>query len=220
MRPVLSELIPHFEQSSGHTVTVDYGSAATLTSRIEKGEVADAAILSMKQNEQLQKQGKIVVGSRLMVAKVGFGVIVRKGAAKPDISSVEAFKRMLLTVKSIGVGDQAKGSSSGRYFAALVERLGIAAETKPKIKLFASGTSALEALAKGEIEIGFEITSAAIRPDIELVGALPAEIQSYNSYAAGIVASSKHPELARTLLTFFSSPAGQAIVKAKGFELP
>jgi molybdate transport system substrate-binding protein len=220
IRPVLSELIPQFERSSGHKVTVDFGSAASLTQRLENGEVADAAILSTKQNEQLRKKGKIVADSNVMIAKVGFGLIVRSGAAKPDVGSVDALKRAILAAKSIGTGDPAKGSSSGRFFAVLVERLGIAEQTKPKIKLFESGTAALQATEKGEIEFAFEITSAAVRPGIELGGALPAEVQNYNSYVGGVVAAGKQVGVAATLLAFLASPTGRAIVQAKGFEVP
>jgi molybdate transport system substrate-binding protein len=220
MQPVLSELIPQFERSSGHKVAVDFGSAASLTQRIENGEAADAVILSTKPDEQLRNQGKIVADSHITVAKVGFGLIVRSGAAKPDIGSVDAFRRAILEAKSIGTGDPAKGSSSGRYFAALVERLGIAGEAKPKIKLFASGTAALQAVEKGEVELAFEIASAAIRPGIELGGRLPAEVQSYNSYVGGIVTAGKQAGAASALLKFLASPTGRAVVQAKGFELP
>jgi molybdate transport system substrate-binding protein len=220
MRPVLSELIPQFERSSGHKVTIDYGSAASLTQRVEKGEVADAVIVSTKQNEQLRKEGRIAADSHVAIAKVGFGLIVRSGATRPDISSVDALKRTILAAKSIGTGDPAKGSSSGRFFAALIERLGIAGEARPKIKLFASGTAALQAVEKGELELAFEITSAAVRPGIELGGALPAEVQSYNSYVGGIVLAGKEAAAATTLLKFLGSPTGRAIMKAKGFELP
>jgi molybdate transport system substrate-binding protein len=219
MEPALRDLIPQFERSSGQNVAIQYASAATLAKRIEIGEAADMVILSPDQIEDLQKQGKIVPGSQAVVAKVGFAVIIRKGAAKPDISSVETFKRSLLAAKSIGVGDPA-WSASGKYFAEVVERLGIAAEVKPKTRLFPSGKAALDAISRGVAEIGLEVTSATNRAGIEHAGPLPAEIQTSNIYAAGIVASSQHPEAVKTLISFLSSPGGRAVLKAKGFELP
>ena len=219
MRGVMPNVAPQFERSSGHQLTIEYATVGVITERLLKGEAADVAIVSGPQMEELQKQSKIVAGSRSDIARVGIGVFVRAGAPKLDVGSVDAFKRMLLTTKSISYGDPAVGGVSGFHMAGLVERLGIAAELKPKTKLFPNSQAVLEAIAKGEAEIGIGLTSdTALISSVDLVGALPAEIQNFTLYAAGIPASSKQADSAKALISFLSSPAAQADLKAKGFE--
>jgi len=219
MRTVMAELIPQFERASSHKVTVEYATVGVITDRILKGDAADVTIVSKQQSDELQKQGKIVAGSRADVARVGYGVYVRKGAPKVDIQSVDALKRSLLAAKSIVYGDPAGGGPGGIYAARLMERLGIAAQVKPKTKLLPPGDTVLEAVAKGDAEIGFGLTSAtAAISGVELVGPLPAEVQSYTEYAAGLLVTSKQAEAGKALITFLSSSAGQSILKSKGFE--
>jgi molybdate transport system substrate-binding protein len=136
VQPAMVALIPDFEKSSGHKVTIAYGTAGAVADRVQKGEAADIVISSVPQIDQLQAQGKVVAGSRVNITKVGVGVFVRKGAAKPDISSADAFKRSMLAARSIAYPDPAGGGASGIYVASLLERLGITAEMKPKTKLF------------------------------------------------------------------------------------
>ena len=129
-------MIPDFEKSSGHKITVAYGTAGAVADRVQKGEAADIVTSSVPMIDRLQAQGKVVAGDRVIIAKVGVGAFVRKGAAKPDISSVDAFKRSMLAARSIAYPDPAGGGASGIYVASLLERLGIAVEMKPKTKLF------------------------------------------------------------------------------------
>jgi len=219
MKVVIDDLVPQFERSSGHKVTIEYATAGVIVDRILKGESADVTIVTGRQNEELQKQGKIIAGSRVDVARVGVGVFVHTGSPKPDISSVETFKRSLLAAKSISYSDPVGGGISGIHMASVVERLGIAAEMKPKTKLFLNSKVALEALVKGDAEIGFGLTSdTGATLGIDLVGPLPTEIQSFTLYAAGIIASGNQAEAAKAMISQFSTPAGQAVLKAKGFE--
>jgi len=219
MRGVMPDVALQFERSSGHKLTIEYATVGDITERLLKGEAADVTIVSGPQMEELQKQGKIVAGSRGDIARVGVGVFVRAGAPKLDIGAVDAFKRTLLTAKSISYGDPAAGGVSGVHMAGLVERLSIAAEMKPKTKLFPNSQAVLEAIAKGEAEIGIGLTSdTALVSSVDLVGALPAEIQNFTLYAAGILASSKQADAAKALIGFLSSPVAQAVLKAKGFE--
>jgi len=217
MTAVMSELIPQFERASSHKVTVEYATVGVITDRILKGDAADVTIVSKGQSEELQKQGKIVAGSQADIARVGYGLFVRKGASKVEIQSVDAFKRSVLAAKSITYIDPATGAPSGIYAARLMERLGIAAEAKAKTRLGKPGAEGLEPVAKGDAEIGLGLTSAAA-PGVELVGPLPAEIQSYTEYAAGLLVTSKQAEAGKALIAFLSSSAGQSILKSKGFE--
>jgi Bacterial extracellular solute-binding protein len=116
------------KKSSGHKVTVAYGNAGAIADRFQKGEAADLVINAAPLMDQLRAQGKVVAGDRIIIAKVGVSAFVRKGAAKPDISSADAFKRSMLAARSITYPDPAGGRASGIYMASLLERLGIAGE--------------------------------------------------------------------------------------------
>ena len=165
LRIVLPSLLPQFEKSSGHKVTVGYATLGAITKRLVEGEAADVAMVSPEQNEDLQKQGKLLAGSRAEIARVGFAVFVKKGAPKPDVGSVDALKRTLLAAKSIVLGDPAAGGGAGVYTAGLMKRLELAADIKARTRLVKSGTEVAEAVAKGEAEIGIGVASdAAIIP--------------------------------------------------------
>ena len=146
LHPAIDALIPDFEKSSGHKVTVAYGTAGAVADRVQKGDAADIVISSVPMIDRLQAQGKVVAGDRVIIAKVGVGAFVRKGAAKPDISSVDAFKRSMLAARSIAYPDPAGGGASGIYVASLLERLGIAGEMKPKTSCFPQRKCCTEAL--------------------------------------------------------------------------
>jgi molybdate transport system substrate-binding protein len=222
LKLALNQLLPGFQKSSGDTVTIDYGTAGAIAGRIQKGEPADVTIVSRSQLETLESQGKVAQGSRVNIAGVGVGVAIRKGAPKPDISSVEAFKRALISAKSIGYVNPALGSSSGIYVAAMLERLGIAQDLKSKIKLVTVAgdiDGVFQGVANGEIEMQIgQISEIAISPGVELAGPLPSEIQNLTLLAAGIVAASKAPEPAHAFIKFIASPAAAAVLKANGFQ--
>jgi molybdate transport system substrate-binding protein len=219
----MRQLLPEFQKSSSNRVTIEYDVGAAIAIRIQKGESADMAIVLRSQLQTLETQGKIVPGSRVNIGSVGVGMAVRKGASKPDISSVEAFKRALLSARSIGYHDPASGSASGIYAASMLERLGIAQDLSAKIKLLNPPGNEFEnvfqGLAKGEIEMQVaQISEIVISPGVDLVGPLPGEIQNVTSLAAGIVTTTKAPEAARALINFISSPAAAVLLKANGFQ--
>jgi molybdate transport system substrate-binding protein len=218
MRALLGEVLPQFERASGHKVTPDLATLGVITDRLLKGESTDVVIVSPRQTEELQQQGKLLKGTGVEIARVGYGVFVRKGAAKPDVSSTDALQRSLVAAKSVAYGDPASGGPSGIYIAGLIERLGVAAELKPKTKLMSTGGGVAEAVAKGEAELGFSVASdAAVVPGVDF-SPLPAEVQSYTVYVANVAASSKHPDTAKALIGFLSSAAVKAAMKTKGFE--
>jgi molybdate transport system substrate-binding protein len=218
LQPAMVALIPNFERSSGHKVIIAYGTAGAVADRVTKGEAADIVISAGPLIDQLQAQGKVLADSRVTVAKVGVGVFVRKVAAKPDISSADAFKRSMLAARSIAYPDPAGGGASGIYVASLLERLGIAVEMKPN-KLFPPTEVLYASVANGEVEIGFnQISEILAQPTVELAGPLPSAIQNYTQFAPGIVTGSSQTDAARALVTFLSSPAAQTVLKAKGFE--
>jgi len=216
--PAIDALIPDFEKSSGHKITVTYGTAGAVADRVQKGESADIIVSSVPMIDRLQAQGKVIAGDRIIMAKVGVGAFVRKGAAKPDISSADAFKRSILAATSITYPNPSGGGASGIYVASLLERLGIAAEMKQKTKL-----STLETLyaivASGDVEIGFnQVSEILAQPTVELAGPLPPAIQNYTQFAPGIVTGSGQTDAAKAWATFLYSPSAKTVLKAKGFE--
>jgi molybdate transport system substrate-binding protein len=219
LQPAMVGLMPDFEKSSGHQVTIAYGTAGAVADRVQKGEAADIVISAGPAIGQLQAQGKVVAEDRVIIAKVGVGVFVRKGAAKPDMSSADAFKSSMLAARSIAYPDPAGGGASGIYVASLLERLGIATEMKPKTKLFPPTEVLYASVASGEVEIGFnQISEILAQPTVELAGPLPSAIQNFTQFAPGIVTGSTQTDSARALITFLSSPPAQTFFKAKGFE--
>jgi molybdate transport system substrate-binding protein len=219
LHPAIDALIPDFEKSSGHKVTVAYGTAGAVADRVQKGDAADIVISSVPMIDRLQAQGKVVAGDRVIIAKVGVGAFVRKGAAKPDISSVDAFKRSMLAARSIAYPDPAGGGASGIYVASLLERLGIAGDMKPKTKLLPPTEVLYGSVASGDVEIGFnQISEILAQPTVELAGPLPSAIQNYTQFVPGIVTGNSQTDAARALVTFLSSSPAQTVLKAKGFE--
>jgi molybdate transport system substrate-binding protein len=223
MKGAVSQLLPDFQKSSGNTATIEYGPAGAIVGRIAKDDAADVVIVSRSQLQKLEGSGKVVQGSLVDIAGISLGVAIHKGAPKPDISTVEAFKRTLLAARSIGYRDPATGSTSGIYTAGLLERLGIAQDLEPKLNLDKSEGDIPEnvflGVAKGEIEMQIgQITEIVISPGVDLAGPLPAGIQNTTVMAAGIITTSRAPDAARALIRFISSPSAAAVLKASGFQ--
>ena len=217
-KQVLLALVPDFERATGHKVTVQNDTVGALTKRIAGGEAFDLAVLTPKAVDDLAKEGKFVAGSRANLARVGVGVVVKDGTPKPDVASVAAFKQALLAAKSVAYIDPAAGGSSGIYVAGLLDKLGIAGEVKPKAKLIPGGAVA-EHVAKGEAELGIhQISEILPVKGVTLVGPLPAEIQNYTVYAAGLGAQAKEGDATKALLKTLTSPAAAEVLKSKGMD--
>jgi molybdate transport system substrate-binding protein len=217
-KQVLLALVPEFEKQTGHKVIVENATVGVLTKRIGGGEAFDLAVLTPRAVDDLTKQGKFADGSRQNLARVGVGVVVKDGTPKPDISSVDAFKKALIAAKSVAYIDPAAGGSSGIYVSGLLDRLGIAGEVKPKAKLIHGGAVA-DHIAKGEAEVGIhQISEILPVKGIVLVGPLPSEIQNYTVYAAGIGTNAKQAEAAKALLKLLTGPAAADVLKSKGME--
>jgi molybdate transport system substrate-binding protein len=211
---VLAEIGPQFERTTGHKLNISSDLPAAFVRRANSGEPFDILISGSAPVDEWIKDGKIIAETRTDIARSGIGVEVRAGARKPDITSVEAFKRALLDAKSIAylrVG-------SGIYVAGLLERLGIAEAIKSKVKRPESDIVS-ELVAKGEVELGpVVITQILTTPGVELVGPLPQEIQSYVVFTAGVSANSKVPEAAKQLMKFLTGPKAIPVIRAQGME--
>lgn len=218
-KPVVTALVADYERQSGHKVTIVNDTAGGLVRRIDAGETFDLVVLTPAAINDLAKAGK-VAGGPTSLARVGVGVAVKEGAPRPDIGSVDAFKRTLLAAKSVAYIDPASGGSSGIYLDRLFQRLGIADAIKPKAVLVPGGLVA-EHVVNGEAEIGVhQISEILAVKGAALVGPIPGEIQNYTVYAGGIGAAAKQPEAARKLLSVFTSERALSVLKDKGMEPP
>ena len=211
---VLAEIGPQFERTKGHNLNVYSGLPADFERRANSGETFDVLISGSGPVDSWIKDGKIIAATRTDVVRSGIGVEVRAGARKPDISSVEAFKRALLDAKSIAylrVG-------SGIHVTSVLERLGIAEAVKSKTTRPESDIVS-ELVAKGDVELGIVVmTQILTTPGVDLVGPLPPEIQSYVVFTAGVGVNSRAPEAARDLISFLSGPIAAPVIKAQGME--
>jgi molybdate transport system substrate-binding protein len=211
---VLRELAPQFERAKDHKLAITFGATARLKEKIGEGAPFDVAILTAEATDELIKQGRIT-GARADLAKSGIGVAVRAGARKPDIGTAAAFKRALLDAKSVAYSAQ---GMSGVYFASLLDRLGIAGEIRPKAKV-QQGTPTGEAAARGEAELAIQQISELLPvAGIELVGPLPAELQLYTVFSAGLGAQAAQKDAGRALIDFLSAQMTKPLLAAKGLE--
>lgn len=219
MKPIVVEMLPAFERQ-GHKAIVENDTAGALLKRIEGGETFDVAVITPAAIDQLIRNGKIAQGTQTNLARVGIGVMVKEGAARPDVSTVEAFKSALMAARSIGYIDPASGGSSGIYLVKLFERLGIAEAVGAKAELKRGGYVA-DLVISGDAELGIhQISEIVPVKGVALVGPLPGDIQNYTTYAAGIGASAKDMSAAKALLELLSGPEAAALLKQKGMERP
>ena len=217
---VLNALTPDFEKRTGHKLVVDRGTVGQLMKRVEDGEAFDLVVVTPAGIEKLVAAGHVATGTATPLARVGIGVMVKEGAARPDVGTVESFKKTLLAAKSVAYIDPKSGGSSGIYTARLLERLGIADQIRPKEKLKQGGHVA-DLVVSGEAEIGVQQISEIIPiKGVVFAGPLPKEIQNYTVYSAGVGAKAASAGAARALLETLASPGAAAELKAKGMEPP
>jgi molybdate transport system substrate-binding protein len=209
------ELIPQFETSSGHKVTVTWTGTVKIKQQIAAGEVFDLVIVGAPEVDKFIAEGKMVVGSRVDLARSGVGVAVKAGAPKPDISSGEAVKKAMLAAKSVAYST----GPSGLYVQSLIARFGIADEMKAKSKQTVPGSRVGQYLAKGEAELGFQQISELIHEaGIDYIGPLPPDVQHYTNYSSGIGSSSKEQGAAKALQAFLITPNAAETIRKNGME--
>jgi molybdate transport system substrate-binding protein len=214
-REAYLELVPQFEGASGHKVTTTWAGTVDIMKRMAAGERHDVVMISSTEMEELIRQGKINADTRVDLARCGIGVAVRAGSPKPDLSSGEALKRTLLAAKTVGY----TSGPSGVYMGQLIERMGIAAEIKPKHRGVPSGGTIGTIVATGEADIGFQQVSELVHiAGIDYVGPLPADVQKITVFSAGIQAGAQNGDAAKELLAFLSAQRAGSIYKKHGLE--
>jgi molybdate transport system substrate-binding protein len=213
-------LVPQFEKTTGHKVHTAYGPSMgsareSIPNRLGRGEPADVVIMVGTALDGLAAKQKVVVGSRVDLARSGIGAAVRKDAPRPDISTVAGLRRALLDAKSVAYSD----SASGIYIEGeLLPRLGIAEQMKGRTKRIVAERIG-NVVARGDAELGFQQISE-LKPvaGIVLLGPLPAEVQKITVFSAGVAAASRQPEAAQALIAFLSSKEAAPVVNQTGLE--
>jgi molybdate transport system substrate-binding protein len=215
IRPVIDVLGPEFERATGHKLVARFELTPAVKTQIEGGAAFDVAIANPPHIDDLMKQGKITAGTRADIARFGVGVAVRAGGDKPDVNSIASIKQALLNAKSVAyVG----AGTSGVFFMGLLEKLGISAEMKPRLKPGGIAPS-LTAVANGETDIAvMPVPLILANSGVALAGAVPAELQENIDMTAGVGSAARDPTAARAFINFLMAPAATAVIKAKGYH--
>jgi len=215
MREVLESLVPGFAQASGYQVAVSYDAANLILRRVRNGESADVAVLAGSAIKQLTDLGVVEPASCTDLARSGIGMAVRAGASRPDIGSIEAFKRVLLAAESVAYTTE---GASGVYFTEVIERLGITSEIQRKAKTRPAGLIG-ELVMTGEAEVAIQqIPELMAVSGIELVGPLPGDLHRYITLTAAIFTDATQRKAARAFVDFLTTPDALRSMKAHGME--
>jgi molybdate transport system substrate-binding protein len=216
----LGELLPQFEKTSGHTVSINYGPVGGLANRVSRGDAVDVVILSEMEAERLRAEGRTLNGTQTVLVKVGIGVFVRKGAPKPDIGTVDAFHLALMNAKGIAYADPKLGGSASIVIDKLLRSLDVAGAIEQRIILAPPAKPLVDLVVAGGADFGFQpITQIFLDPRIEYVGPLPTRYQTYTHYVASLVATSQQQASYNALIAFLTSTAARMTWQSKGFEL-
>ncbi len=224
MSPIISALAGPFEREVGKGVTIEFDRSGVVRDRAQRGEPADVVITTAAAIATLIAEGRVVPDTAAVVARSAIGVAVRRGAAKPDLSSVEGFKRALLAAKSIAYADPASGSPSGNHLMKVLDRLGLTSEVAQRARVIGAGTGGsvvvvCEAVANGDAEIGIQQIAEILPVDgVELAGPLPGELQQLTAFSAAVAAGAKDADAARRFMRFITSPSVAGVIRAKGME--
>jgi molybdate transport system substrate-binding protein len=209
------ELVPQFESTSGNKVAATWTGSADIRKRIGAGEAFDLVIVGAPDIDAFVKDGRMMPGSRVDIARSGVGMAVKAGSPRPDISSSEAVKKALLSARAVAYST----GPSGVYVQRLLDRLGIADQMKDKSKQTAPGVRVAQYLANGEAELGFQQVSELVHEaGIDFLGPLPAEIQNVTVYSSGIAIGSNASESAKALQAFLSAPAAAPVFRKNGMD--
>lgn len=209
----LGELGPQFERASGHKVVIQFAATPELIKQATSGMPFDLAVVPVDVMKSAAARARFAAGPTIDIARVGFGIAVRSGAPKPDVSSPGAMKQTLLNAQSITYLPE---SAAGAYVASVFERLGIGAAMKAKTKPQTVPAQIAQAVAKGEAELGVFLVNVLMAPGVELAGAFPADLQQDLVFTAAVSADTKAMDAAKAFISYLTTPDAAAVIKAKG----
>ena len=211
----LRELAAQFESATGHKLVIRFGTTPELIKMATTGGPFDLAVVPVDVMKDAAARARFASGRMTGIARVGLGVAIRSGAARPDISTPEALKQTLLKAQSIASIPE---SSTGYLLARVFERLGITEAMKARIKPQPTPAQIVQSVATGETELGVFLTNVLTAPGLDLVGPFPAELQLEVVYTAAAAADTKEADAAKAFITYLTTPAATAVIKAKGMN--
>src|ERR1700744_4276595 len=209
----LKAIVPQFETATGHKLTIHFDSTPNLIKQATSGKPLDLAVVPVDVFKDASARAGFAAGPTIDIARVGYGVIVRAGATKPDISTPDALKKALLDARSIAF---VPTSAAGAYVSKVFDELGIGEAMKAKTRPVQLPDQIAPAVAKGDAELGVFLVNTLIAPGVELAGTFPRELQQELVFVGAVTADSKEPEAAKVFIDYLTSPAAAAIIKAKG----
>jgi molybdate transport system substrate-binding protein len=211
--PLFRELGPQFEKASGHKLSIHFDSTPSIVARIGSGTAFDAVLVPFDVFKDAGAKSRFAPGTIVDIARVGYGVIVRAGAPKPDISTPEALKATLLDAPSVAF---VSASAAGAYIISVFEKLGIDKKMEPKTRQQSAPVKIAPAVASGHAALGVFLMNVLVAPGVELVGPFPAELQRELVFTAAVAADTKQADAAKALIDFLRTPAATAVIKAAG----
>jgi molybdate transport system substrate-binding protein len=213
MTASMNALAAPFEKASGHKLSIHFDSTPNIIARVNSGTPFDVVVVPVDVFKDATAKARFAPGPTVDIARVGYGVIVRTGAPKPDISTPDAFKTALLAAPSIAF---LPASAAGAYVTKVFERLGISEEMKAKTKVQAAPAQIAPAVAKGEAELGVFLTNVLVAPGVELVGPFPGDLQQELVFTSAVAADTKEADAAKALIDYLKTQEATTIIKAAG----
>jgi molybdate transport system substrate-binding protein len=213
MTASMNEIAPQFEKTTGHKLLIHFDSTPNIITLVTSGTPFDVVVVPVDVFKDAAAKARFAPGPTVDIARVGYGVIVRAGAPKPDISTPEAFKKALLAAPSIAF---LPASAAGAYITKVFERLGIAEEMKAKTRVQAVPAQIAPAVAKGDAELGVFLANVLIAPGVELAGPFPGDLQQELVFTSAVAADSKEASAAKALIDYLKTPTATAVIKAAG----
>jgi molybdate transport system substrate-binding protein len=213
MTASMNALAAPFEKATGHKLSIHFDSTPNIIARVNSGTPFDVVVVPVDVFKDAAAKARFAPGPTVDIARVGYGVIVRAGAPKPDISTSDAFKKALLAAPSIAF---LPASAAGAYVTKVFERLGIAEEMKAKTKVQTAPAQIAPAVAKGEAELGVFLMNVLVAPGVELVGPFPGDLQQELVFTSAVAADTKEADAAKALIDYLRTQEATAIIKAAG----